>query len=91
MVHDINDKNILRIGNSIAYILKYIEKTGEKIVYSRGLHMYLISDVEENDVATRTGREDSKLLLFDNFKCWDNGEYVGEISPEVKQRLRTTN
>ncbi|NCA92959.1 hypothetical protein EOM82_06930 [bacterium] len=85
------DKNILRIGNSIAYILKYIEKTGEKIVYSRGLHMYLISDVEENDVATRTGREDSKLLLFDNFKCWDNGEYVGEMSPEVKQRLRTTN
>ncbi|NCA67943.1 MAG: hypothetical protein EOM87_07770, partial [Clostridia bacterium] len=46
------DKNLLRIGNSVAYILKYIEKTGEKFVYSRGLPMYLISDVEEDDVAT---------------------------------------
>lgn len=85
------DKQAMRMGNAIGYLLKYIEKTGEKIVYSRGLPMYLISDIAENDVVTRIGLEDSKLLLFDNFICRDNGEYIGEISPEVKKRIRITN
>lgn len=78
-------------ANAIAYILKYIEKTGEKIVYSRGLPMYLISDIEDGDVATLFGLEEKKLLLFDDFNCWDNGEWIGVISKETKALMPKTN
>ena len=78
-------------AKAIAYILKYIEKTGEKIVYSRGLPMYLISDIEDGDVATMFGLEEKKLLLFDDFNCWDNGEWIGVISKETKALMPKTN
>jgi hypothetical protein len=76
---------------ALGYILKYIAKTGEKIIYSRNLPMYVISDIDENDVVMRCGMEDKKLLLFDNFVCWDEGELIGEMSAETKKRLRTSN
>jgi len=81
----------LDYANAIAYILKYIEKTGEKIVYSRGLEMYLISDIEDTDVLTAYGIEDKKLLLFDNFNCWSDGEWLGVISKDVKALMHKTN
>ena len=46
------------LGASIKYLLKYIEKTGEKIVYSKGLYQYFISDIMDEDVLCRTGQED---------------------------------
>ncbi len=78
-------------ANAIAYILKYIEKTGEKIVYSRGLPMYLISDIEDKDVVTKCGVDDNKLLLFDDFNCWTDGEWIGVISKDTKALMRKTN
>lgn len=78
-------------ANAIAYILKYIEKSGEKIVYSRGLPMYMISDIGDEDVATLFGLEDKKLLLFDDFNCWDNGEWIGVISKGTKALMPKTN
>ena len=44
----IEDKN--RLGDALAYIMKYIEKSGEKIVYSRGLAQFFISDVMDEDI-----------------------------------------
>lgn len=85
------DKNLLRAGNALGYILKYIEKTGEKIVYSRGLPMYLVSDIIDEDVITRTGEEDKKLLLSDDFQCWEEGELIGRIGEETKRRMKTSN
>ena len=60
-------------------------------MYSRGLPQYFISDVMEEDVVTTTGIEDKKLLLFDDFICWDEGEYVGAVSKDVIGRLRKSN
>ncbi len=85
----IEDKD--RLGDAMAYIMKYLEKSGEKIVYSRGLPQYFISDVIEDDVVTKTGIEDKKLLLFDNFGCWDEGEYLGAVSKETIGRMRKAN
>ena len=79
------------VTNAIKYLLKYIEKTGEKIVYSRGLPQFFISDIMDDDIICRTGMEDKKLLLFDNFKCWDDGEYIGEVSPNTISKLRKSN
>lgn len=80
-----------RIGEAVAYLMKYIEKTGEKIVYSRGLPQFFLSDILEDDVVTTCGLEDKKLLLFDDFSCFDEGCYVGQVSPAVICRLKKTN
>ncbi|MBQ4443523.1 MAG: hypothetical protein II896_02540 [Clostridia bacterium] len=84
-------KGPMYLGSTIDYILKYIEKTGEKIVYSRGLPMYVMSDIEDKDVIMRTGMEDKKLLLFEDFDCWDEGVYVGVNSEETRAQLRKSN
>jgi len=76
--------------SAIEYILKYIEKTGERMVYSRGLPMYFISDINSEDVLCRVGIEDKKLVLHDKFGCWDEGEYLGAMSEETKKRMRGT-
>ena len=71
--------------------MKYIEKTGEKIVYSKGLPQYFISDIMDDDIVYRIGQEDKKLLLFDDFKCWDEGVYMGKVSPKVIAEMRKSN
>ena len=76
--------------SAVEYILKYISKTGERIVYSRGLPMYLHSDINEEDVLCRTGLEDKKLVLYDKFGCWDEGEYLGAMSEDTKKLMRST-
>ena len=76
---------------AIKYIVKYLEKTGEKIVYSRGLYQFFISDVINEDVVCKTGMEDKKLILFDDFICWDQGEYMGTVSQETIAKMRKSN
>lgn len=77
-----------RKGEALAYLMKYLEKSGEKIVYSKGLPQYFISDILEEDVVTTMGLEDKKLLLFDDFNCFDEGVYVGVVSPDVINKTR---
>ena len=80
-----------RIGDALAYLMKYIEKSGEKIVYSKGLPQFFISDIMDDDVACPIGQDDQKMLLFDDFTCWDEGEYIGTVSKETIARLRKSN
>ena len=79
------------LGNSVAYLMKYLEKTGEKIVYSKGLPQYFISDIMEDDIVTTIGLEDKKLLLFDDFTCWDEEEYIGTVNADTIAQLRKSN
>lgn len=74
-------------GHALAYIIKYMEKTNEKIVYSRGLYQYFISDIQNEDILVRTGQEGKKLVLADDFKCWAEGVYVGRVSEETIKEL----
>ena len=85
------DEHERKLGNALAYLMKYIEKTGEKIVYSKGLPQYFISDIMDEDVVCKIGQEDQKLLLFDNFKCWDEGCFIGKVSSEVIEQMRKVN
>ena len=80
-----------KLGNAVAYLMKYIEKTGERIVYSKGLYQYFISDIMDDDVVCPYGEEDKKLLLFDDFKCWDEGLYMGNVSADVIAKMRKSN
>ena len=85
----INDKNGLY--DAMAYIMKYIEKTGQRIVYSKGLPQFFISDITDADIVCRMGDEDKKLLLFDDFSCWDEGCLTGKVSNETIKKMRGTN
>ena len=79
------------LDDTIGYILKYIQKSDTKIVYSRNLPQFFVSDVDENDVICTMGQYDQKLLLFDSFKCWDEGCLVGQVSKEVIDQMPKAN
>ena len=85
----IEDKN--RLGDALAYIMKYIEKSGEKIVYSRGLAQFFISDVMDEDIVCLYGMEEQKFLLYDDFGCWNEGEYIGQVSRETIAKMPKAN
>lgn len=79
------------LGSAVAYIMKYLEKTGEKIVYSKGLPQYFISDIMDEDIICPFGMEDKKLLLYDDFRCWDEGVLMGNVSKSVIAQMRKSN
>ncbi len=79
------------LNQAIAYMVKYIQKTGEKIVYSKGLATYFKSDILEQDIVCKIGQEDRKLLLFDNFYCINDGEIIGRVSNEVISQVPKSN
>ncbi len=79
------------LGSAVEYLMKYIEKTGEKVVYSKGLPQYFISDILDNDVVCPTGIEENKLLLFDDFLCIEEGEIIGKVSKDTIAKMRKCN
>ena len=79
------------VYQAISYILKYIRKTGERVVYSKHLQTYFISDILESDIVRTIGQEDRKLLLFDDFLCIDEGVVMGKVSPKVISEMPKSN
>lgn len=89
--NDFSELNPYELGNAKAYLMKYIEKSGERIFYSKNTPTYFISDILNEDVACTIGIEDRKLLLFDNFSCFKDGVYMGKVSPEVIKQMKKAN
>ncbi len=79
------------VYQAISYILKYIRKTGERVVYSKHLQTYFVSDILESDIVCTIGQEDRKLLLFDDFLCIDEGVVMGKVSPKVISEMPKSN
>ena len=79
------------ISQSVKYLLKYIEKSGEKLVYGGKLPTYFKSDILDEDIACDFGVDGKKLLLFDNFECIDEGVLMGKVSPEVIEQMPKAN
>ena len=80
------------LSSATRYLMKYLEKTGERIVYSKNTPTYFISDIMEEDVICVMNEDrGEKLILFDNFSCWDEGCYMGQVSPEVISKMRKAN
>ena len=69
-------------------MLKYLEKDGGKIIYSRGLPQFFISDIMDEDILCPTGIDGRKFVLSDKFNCWDEGCLIGPVSPEVIAQMR---
>ena len=79
------------VSQSVKYLLKYIEKSDEKLVYGGKLPTYFKSDILDEDVACGFGVDDKKLLLFDSFRCVDEGEILGKVSPEIIEKMPKCN
>jgi hypothetical protein len=88
---DFKPLDIRELDDAKAYLMKYIEKTGERIVYSKNSFTYFYSDILDDDVICTIGQENRKLLLFDDFSCFDNGVCIGEVSRETINQMRKTN
>ncbi len=61
----------LKKGNTIAYLLKYIQKTGERIVYSRNIPEYIFKEINEKEIATEMQDFVIKYVLFDDVIDWE--------------------
>ena len=80
------------IQDAKRYLMKYLEKSGERVVYSKGTPTYFISDILDEDVVcSMNEKKGIKLILFDDFQCLDEGCYMGQVSPEVIAQMRKAN
>ena len=83
------DKN--EVIESVRYLLKYIEKSGERLVYGGDLPTYFKSDITDEDIVCPTGVDGKKMLMYDDFNCWEDGCLVGKVCPETISRLPKCN
>ncbi len=79
------------VVQSINYLIKYIEKGGERLIYGGKLPTYFVSDIADDDIICPIGVDDKKLLLYDKFICMNNGEIIGQVSPQVIEQLPKCN
>lgn len=79
------------VSSAVKYITKYMEKSGESLVYGGKLPTFFQSDILEEDIACPFGIDDRKALLFDNFTCINEGEIIGEVSKEVIDKMPKCN
>ncbi len=75
--NDFENINKNDLSRTLGYLMKYLEKSGEKIIYSRGLPEYRISDIKDEDVLAPMNKYEDKLLLFDDFVLINNGNIIG--------------
>ncbi len=79
------------VTQSVRYILKYIEKSGEKLIYGGKLPTTFNSDILDEEVICGYGVDERKLILADNFTCIVDGEILGTVSPEVIEQMPKCN
>lgn len=85
--------NQSEVEDSVYYMLKYITKNDERVVYSRGLKSYIVADILEEDILCPYGNEEHeyKFVLADNFTCISDGEILGTVSPEIIEKMPKSN
>lgn len=72
--NDFEELNIMEMknGSAVAYILKYLRKTGERIVYSRGIPTEISKTLDDRVFAAEiTDDYVPKFVIFDNVIKWD--------------------
>ena len=79
------------VMQSVRYLLKYIEKNNERLIYGGKLPTYFVSDIIDEDIICPYGVDGRKAILFDNFTCIDEGCIVGQASEEVINQMPKCN
>lgn len=73
----------LRHGKTLEYIMKYIEKTGERVVYSRGIPTQVCKVLPAREIVGRLQDFMQKFVLFDDTIDWERD--VMRFNNELKQ------
>ena len=81
----------MEVQHSLDYLMKYIEKSGERLIYGGNLPTYFVSDVMNEDVICPYGIDDRKAILADDFTCLVDGEVMGTVSKEVIEKMPKAN
>ena len=79
------------VQHSLGYLMKYIEKSGERLIYGGKLPTYFESDVADEDILAPYGIDNRKAILADDFTCMVDGEVIGKVSPEVIAKMPKVN
>lgn len=80
------------VKTTVRYLLKYIEKSGERLVYGGDLPEYVKCNILGKDVICKYGIDDKKIILFDDFTCIDgDGVIHGIATPEVLAQMPKAN
>ncbi len=61
----------MKSGQAIKYLLKYVGKTGERIVYSRGIKSEVIAEFPDSEIVTEMNDYGTKYILFDDSLDWE--------------------
>ena len=85
------DNQNFALTRTIDYILKYMEKDGERVIYSRGIPTELQANVGSFDVAGEFVDFVYKMVLFDS--AFDDclcifNEYTAQVLDERKEKMR---
>jgi hypothetical protein len=75
---------LLKRGGTSRYLIKYITKTGEKVVYSRGIPAEIYKELSDNDIVDTYLDFVTKYVLWDDVIDWERDI----MNYGKKQRLR---
>ncbi len=65
---DVVNGNDIKLGNTLAYLLKYISKSGERLIYSRGIPDHINAVIADKDIAAEMTDYGTKFVLFDDVR-----------------------
>lgn len=75
----------IKSGKMVNYILKYLLKSGERIIYSRGVPTDFIADIPDDEIAVKMFDFVRKFVLYDDtFTLWSEPD-TDTNDPEVLQ------
>ena len=80
---------LLKRGGTLKYLIKYIVKTGEKIVYSRGIPAEICIELADSDIAGTFFNFVTKYVLFDDVIDWER-DIKDYGKKRQKRRLKRT-
>lgn len=60
----------MKYGKTLSYLLKYIDKTGERLTYSRGVPSEVYKEVDRYEIACEMRDFVLKYILFDDVIDW---------------------
>ena len=75
----------LRFGNTANYLIKYLSKTGEKILYSRGIPTGIYKYIFNEDIASEYTDYVIKYVLFDD--VLDSEDIYNMLHPPTIKQL----
>ena len=81
----------MEVQHSLGYLMKYIEKSGERLIYGGDLPTCFKSDVMDEDILVSCGIGNRKAVLADDFTCISDGEIMGTVSKDVIAKMPKAN